>query len=81
LSIVRVVGLKYVALKSLLPYTPFYWHVVTLLIEVVAAMCCFASFSRAGELRFGSCDATLRFLPEHLIPKDFKRHIEEVQRV
>eukprot|EP00775_Hariotina_reticulata_P003751 gene3751-4009_t len=31
----------------------------------------------AGELRFGSCDATLKFLPEHLIPKDFKRHIEE----
>ncbi|KAF6258544.1 hypothetical protein COO60DRAFT_1691995 [Scenedesmus sp. NREL 46B-D3] len=33
-----------------------------------------------NELRFGSCDATLTFLPEHLIPKDFKRHIEEVSK-
>jgi hypothetical protein len=40
----------------------------------------FAAAAASDELRFGSCDATLGFLPEHLIPKDFKRHIEEVSR-
>lgn len=34
----------------------------------------------SGVLKFGSCDATLSFLPEHEIPKDFKRHIEEVSK-
>ncbi|KAF8060291.1 PHB6 [Scenedesmus sp. PABB004] len=34
----------------------------------------------AGALRFGSCDATLPFLPEHLIPSDFKAHIEDVSK-
>jgi DNA damage-inducible protein 1 len=34
----------------------------------------------AGELRFGSCRAALRFLPEHEIPKDFKRHIDAVSQ-
>lgn len=31
-------------------------------------------------LRIGSADAILPFLPEHEIPKDFKRHIEEVSQ-
>jgi hypothetical protein len=44
-----------------------------------AAAAVAAAAAAAGELRFGSCDATLGFLPEHLIPKDFKRHIEEVR--
>jgi hypothetical protein len=30
-------------------------------------------------LRFGSCDAVLSFLPEHEIPRDFHKAIEEVQ--
>lgn len=31
-----------------------------------------------GVLHFGSCNAALPFLPDHEIPKDFKRHIENV---
>lgn len=31
-----------------------------------------------GVLRFGSCAAELPFLPEHEIPKDFKRHVGDV---
>ena len=38
---------------------------------------CCIDLSRS-VLHFGSCDATLPFLPDHLIPKDFRRHIEEV---
>jgi len=33
----------------------------------------------SGSLRFGSCDAVLPFLPSHMIPKDFNRHVTEVR--
>jgi len=43
-----------------------------------AVLCCAVLCCAAGLLKFGSCDATLHFLPEHEIPKDFQRRIEEV---
>lgn len=33
-----------------------------------------------GVLHFGSCSADLPFLPDHEIPKDFNRAIQEVGR-
>jgi DNA damage-inducible protein 1 len=33
-----------------------------------------------NELRFGSCNTSLPFLPEHEIPRDFKQHIERMSQ-
>jgi hypothetical protein len=47
--------------------------------ELCSVLCCVVLWD-AGVLRFGSCDATLPFLPDHEIPKDFSRHIEDVSQ-
>jgi hypothetical protein len=41
-------------------------------------LCCIDM--QRSELRFGSCSAALPFLPEHQIPRDFKRHIDAVSQ-
>jgi hypothetical protein len=58
--------------RTLSPFTPRAFH------SHPPPSCCIDL--QRQVLHFGSCAADLPFLPEHEIPKDFKRAIEEVRR-